>query len=133
MRPRGFTLVEVMTVCAAASVLAALAMPSYRAVLVRGQRSDATTALERLHAAEERYRAANGRYTDNLAVLGVPAWSDRRLYALAVQVPGDDTYTATATAVPGGGQDGDTGCSPLQLQVRSGFPTPGPDRRCWNR
>ena len=68
---RGFTLVELMIVVVVVSILAAVAIPSYRNYVMRSQRIDATTALLRIQAAEEKYFLQNNAYTDQPGA-GVP-------------------------------------------------------------
>ena len=50
---RGFTLIELMTVIVVVAILASIAVPSYRNYLLRAQRTEATTALLNLQAAQD--------------------------------------------------------------------------------
>lgn len=52
---RGFTLIEVMITVAIVAILSAVAYPSYRDYIVRGQLVDATTALSTYRADMERH------------------------------------------------------------------------------
>lgn len=133
MRARGFSFVEVLATCAIAAVLAALALPAWTAQLVKARRADATLALDRLQAAQERYRARHGRYAADLAALPAAARSDEGLYVVALSLQGPDGYRASATAAPGGAQANDGECRALVLDVASGFAQRGPSARCWNR
>lgn len=116
-RQSGVTLMELLTVVIVISVLASLAVPSYRRYLLRAQRSDATTALLRLQTAQEKYFLQYGTYvttTANISTLppaglGLSAVSERGYYNLAVAAT-PTGYIFTATPVPGGGQADDTGC-----------------------
>ena len=134
-RSAGFTLVECMTVCAVAAVLAALALPGYRSQSLRSGRIDAVAALTQLQAAQERHRSQHGRYAQDLATLGLGAGgqaaSPQGLYALTLELQGPDAYLATAQAR--GSQAEDAHCSALTLAVASGFASEGPTPGCWQR
>lgn len=133
MRPRGFTLVEVMTACALACALAAVALPAYQQSLTNARRGDAVSLLGRLQAAQERHRAQHGLYTADLGALQVGARSDQGFYTVAVELQGAEAYRAVATPAAGSPQAADTQCPVLELAVSIGFAQQGPAARCWNR
>jgi prepilin-type N-terminal cleavage/methylation domain-containing protein len=62
-RERGFTLIELMVACAIVGILTALAYPSYRNYVIRGQLVDATNGLSGMRANMERYYQDNRSYT----------------------------------------------------------------------
>ncbi len=62
-RQRGFTLIEVMIVVAIVAILAAVALPSYRDYILRGQLVNATNALAGLRSNMERHFGDNRQYT----------------------------------------------------------------------
>jgi len=117
-RQSGVTLMELLTVVIVISILASLAVPSYRRYLLRAQRSDATTALLRMQSAQEKHFLQYGVYVTTTANLpnahsagglGLPTVSERGYYNIAVAATATG-YTFTATPVPGGGQADDTSC-----------------------
>ena len=62
MRSRGFTLIELAMVLAVLGLLASLAVPSYRGVLLRARAAEARIGLEGIADAELRYFRDHGRF-----------------------------------------------------------------------
>lgn len=122
---RGITLIELMIVVVIVGILASVAIPSYRRYTLRAQRADATAALLRIAAAQEKFYLQNNTYTSNLGSSGLrisdasPATSERGYYTLTVAAPSGGTLTtgfvATATAVSTGPQAADTECGTFTL------------------
>ncbi|MBT2336432.1 prepilin-type N-terminal cleavage/methylation domain-containing protein [Variovorax paradoxus] len=61
-RAAGFTLIEVMITVAIVAILAAVALPSYRDYVLRGQLVDGTNGLAAMRADMERYYQDNRTY-----------------------------------------------------------------------
>jgi type IV pilus assembly protein PilE len=139
-RAAGFTLIEMMCVVAIACLLAAIAYPSYQALVLRSRRFDAQAALLQLQGYEERYRAANPGYA-SLGDLGAPAASPAGFYRLSVTSASSAGYVLLASAQER--QQADAVCRHLKLAVdgenvvyASGTDTstansPADNRRCW--
>lgn len=131
-RPRGFSLVESLIACAVATVLAGVALPSLQGQRLRAGRLDAVAVLTRVQAAQEAHRSHHGLYATDLAALGLRSpLSAQGLYTVSLQATGPEAYRATATAL--GRQAQDPACTRLTLDVNLGFPTEGPEARCWQR
>ncbi len=143
---RGFTLIELMTVIVVVAILASIAVPSYRNYLLRAQRTEATTALLNLQAAQEKFYLQQNRYAttqaeltagpgDVPAGLGQLARTERGFYdiTLAPGANGDQSYVATATPVAGGGQADDTRCTGFSVTDAGARDATGPGGRdyCW--
>jgi type IV pilus assembly protein PilE len=142
-RNRGFSLIELLVTIAIIGILASIAYPSYRSQLLRAQRTDATAALLRVAAAQERFYLQNNSYaaTANLTTappggLGIPG-TDRRYYTLTIESADLAAgFTAVAVPVAGGPQARDTDCARFTLteaQLRGATKSAGADNtaNCW--
>lgn len=134
---RGFTLPELLTVLVVLAVLAAVAVPLWRAHLLRVRRTDATGALIKLQAAQDQYFGRNARYAD-ATQLKLPGSSAHDFYKLQVDISKDGlAYTAIARATPGAGQNDDSRCVEFSLDQndrRRAVDAEGNDRSadCWH-
>ncbi len=134
-KQRGMTLIELVVVVAVVAILASLAIPAYGQYVRRAKRTDATAALLRIAAAQERFYMQNNTYSGDPAALGVAGTPDD-LYALVIAGAGTAGYTATATAQ--GSQASDEDCQVFsinQLGQRSSSDVGGADTSatCWRR
>lgn len=135
----GVTLIELLTVIVVLAILASIAVPSYRNYLIRAQRTEATTALLNLQAAQEKFYLQNNAYTDQVAAappagLGLMATTERGFYNIAVVLgAGGQSYTASATPVAGAGQSDDTRCTGFSLTDTGTRNASGPGGAayCW--
>ena len=109
VRSRGFTLIEVMIVCAVVAILAAIALPSYLTSVQKSRRTDAKSALLAAAGQMERYFTERGTYST--ATLGsgstdvYPSTSLNGYYTLSLANLTATTYTVRAA--PAGQQTGD--------------------------
>jgi type IV pilus assembly protein PilE len=92
-RPRGFTLIELMVTVAIVAILAALAAPSYRNYVLRGQLVNATNGLSTLRANMERY------FQDNRTYASVGTFTSPCLAASSSLVAG--SFQLSCTTAPG--------------------------------
>lgn len=136
-------MIELMIVVVLISIILGVSIPSYRQYMQRASRGDATTALLRLTAAQERFYLQNGTYAgaaqlalDPPAGLGFAgALSERGYYNLNVvpNIAGLTVgYVAIATPAPGGNQVDDSDCALFSIN-QSGTRTslPGNIDKCW--
>ena len=118
LHEQGVTLVELLVTVVVLGILAAIGTPMYRQYIERAHRVDATTALMRLAANQERFYLQNNTYADDDELadampegLGIGA-TENGYYTLSITDAEDLTvgYTANATIAAGGEQATDTEC-----------------------
>jgi len=102
MKPqKGFSLIEVMIVVAIISILAAVAVPAYNDYVLRGQLTEAYSALAAQRVRMEQYYQDMRTYTGATAagtVATCPGPGQHFAYACAVAGDGQG-YTLSATGV----------------------------------
>ncbi len=111
---RGVTLIELMIVVVIASILMAIAVPSYSSYVRRSHRVEAKTALLDLAGREERYMSTSvtgANYSQTSTDLGYPAG------AWAAQTIGDGYYSVNVCAVG----PGLSGACPPSNQAAPGY------------
>lgn len=105
---RGFTLIEVMIAVAIVAILAAVALPSYRDYIRRGQLPDGLSALADFRVKMETYYQDHRNYgtTACADAAGTGSWANfsapssaRFTYGCALD--GDQKYTVTVTGKTG--------------------------------
>lgn len=142
---RGVTLIELIVVVIIVGILASVAVPSYRAYVLRSQRSDAKDALLALATAQEKHYLQCNNYGGTLGaatdcaggVVQSPATSKNGWYQLATAAPNPAVgFTATATAIAGQNQFQDTDCRMFIVTdrgVRQAQDSGGADNtaECW--
>ena len=143
--PRGFTLPEILTALVVVAVLTAIAIPMWRAHVLRVNRAEARDMLIALQAAQDRYFGRHARYATFAQVtvqppdgLGLQTASERQHFALALTTHADGLgYLATARPSSRDGQDSDPRCVELTIdhvgQMRA-VDSAGKDQSadCWH-
>jgi type IV pilus assembly protein PilE len=138
-RAAGVTLIELLTVIVVVAILSVIAVASYRAYLIRANRSEGRDQLLRVETAEEKYFVQNDTYTTDIinpppAGLGFgSATTPNGFYTLAI-APGATgniatSYQATATAQAGQTHDSAT-CQVFSI-TDQGQRTPDDASGCW--
>ena len=143
----GFTLTELLVVVMIVSILVGVGLPGYREFVQRSGRTDATTALMKLAAAQEKFYLQNGIYAGNGEVALAPpaglgfagAKSEHGYYTLSVVPNGAGLavgYTASATVVGTGKQGDDSDCTSFSVDQNgrrgaNGGYNPVDVEECW--
>jgi prepilin-type N-terminal cleavage/methylation domain-containing protein len=112
-RSHGFTLIEVMITVAIIGILAAVALPSYRDYVLRGQIVDATSGLAAMRADMERHYQDNRTYasvgTTFITPCAVTPASRRQVGSFTLECSGTpDATSFTIRAVGSGPTNGFT-------------------------
>lgn len=146
----GFTLIELMIVVVIASILLAIAIPSYRTQTQKSRRTEAKMALLDLASREERFNSTNTSYTSTPGLLGYSgAWPIKvgsgyyqitacvnTTTACMTDAGTGQAFLLTAQPVPGGPQAADTACGSFTVdntgsQKVTGALSATPST-CWN-
>lgn len=116
LKQRGFSLIELMVVVVIVSVIAAIAIPSYKKYVVDTRRTEAQSALLAFANAMERHKLRTGTYLDvaSTNTLGSPTIfptqaplnGTPKVYDLRVTFTATE-YTLFAIPIAGDLQDGD--------------------------
>jgi len=139
MVSRGITLLELLVVLVLIGIVAALAFPGYRQQMIRVHRTEALIALLELQASEEKYFLRHNLYTAELSAappaglgLAVASSSNKYLLSIAVAIDGQ-SFIATATPNPEGGQAADRECLAFSVDARGRRAVSGTRdvRYCW--
>jgi len=139
---KGFTLIELLVVVTVISILAAIALPSYNAYVLRGKRASARTAIQNMAQMQERYFTQNNGYLAVVAGSTPPqGWVNyvgdtyaSRFYDLSVGITAGTATLApayTITAAPANGF-ADSLCGSLTL-TSAGLQAPTSPSDCWQR
>lgn len=144
---KGFTLTELLVVVLIVTVLMGIGLPGYRDFVLRGGRTDATTALMRLAASQEKFYLQNGIYASNAQLAVAPpaglgfsgSKSDHGYYALAIAPAAAGLavgYTASASVVGTEKQADDGDCTAFSIDQNgrrgaNGGYVPAEVEDCW--
>ena len=126
---RGVTLLELLVVLVLVSVVAALALPAYRQQMIRVHRTEAMIALLELQSAEEKHYLRHNTYTAD-----IPLTRNSDRYSLSIAIASDgQSFIATATPTPGGGQQADHDCLAFSIDAQGRRAVSGTRdaRHCW--
>jgi type IV pilus assembly protein PilE len=119
VRLGGFTLVELMVTVVVASILFAIAIPTYTSQIQKSRRTDARSALLDLAGREERFFSVATNYTATAtqlgyAALGQPIGNGYYKIDVTTAAAGQPpSFLATATAL--GSQAKDTACTTMTV------------------
>lgn len=129
-RLKGFTLIELMVTIIILGIIVAVAVPSYRAYIVRSYLSEAFDGLSVFRVAMEQAYQDNSNYGAGACAVDLPTASTFNFSCALTN--GGQGFTATAT---GNGNKGITGytyaINDTGARTTTAFPTGAVPASCW--
>lgn len=133
IRYGGFTLIELMIAVTIIGIVGTIAIPSYRASIIKGNRTDGRAALLEQATVLEKCKAIYGVYNRNCSFDSSSSIiSNEALYSLGLEVLTESTFTLKASPVSGKTQENDSECTGITLNhlgEKSG--TGAAPEECW--
>lgn len=113
-RQRGYTLMELLLTVSIITIVASIALPSYRQHVKRSHRGDAMAALMRVANAQEKFYLQNNTYAGTLAELNITSTAND-YYTLSIVDANINAFSATAIPKSGGPQADDDQCATFAI------------------
>ena len=141
----GFTLIELMIAVAVLSIIAAIALPSFRENIRQGRRLEARSLLLENAQFMERFFTENNRYNlraDGATPVVLPITASPRsgtnLYIISFDIQAPltaDSFNLRAVPVSGGNMDADACGTYLlsNLGVKTNLNNTKPSAECWSK
>lgn len=118
-KTKGITLIELLVVIAIIGILASIAYPSYKSYMLRANRDDAKTELQKAQLLQSTLHILNPTYSTSEAEVRLPDNHD--YYTFTIVSAGKTTYLMKAVAKAGTIQaDDEPQCTTLVINQDSG-------------
>jgi len=121
-KSKGFTLIELMIVVIVVAILTAIALPTYRESIRKGNRRAAQSAMMEIVNQEHQYFIANRVYADETVLLYAlpPEVAQNYTYAVVPGAGPPPDFTVNFTAINGQVIDGDLSVNSAGVKTPAG-------------
>lgn len=136
MKKNGYSLIELIVTLAVISILASIAIPTYKSYTLKTRRSEGRAFVMEIMQRQEKYYTENNTYTTDLTQLGYSSstpTSEQGYYQVSAAAAADGiANNVILTAQPQGNQANDSECGSFIINSNGSKTTSTSSTTCWS-